>query len=137
MKTALSRARPRRVMAVAAVLGGLTLAGCGSGGAGTSSQAGSSRPASQRVTIVGNSSLRFAPMTVHLHTGTVRVTLKDSGSYPHNIVIPSLHMTSSTVTGDPGGTQASFTVTFSHPGKYQFHCQYHGSAGMTGVFVVS
>jgi plastocyanin len=65
----------------------------------------------------------------------VRITLKDMGAYPHNIVIPGLEVTSATVTGDPGGAQVSFTVTFAHAGRYSFHCQYHASAGMTGVFV--
>ena len=76
-------------------------------------------------------------MKVHLHTGTVRITLKDSGAYPHNIVIPALHVTSPSVTGTPGGAQVSFTVTFSHAGSYPFQCQYHASAGMAGTFVVS
>jgi plastocyanin len=93
--------------------------------------------ARQRVTIEGNTSLRFVPMTVHVHTGTVRITLKDIGAYPHNLVIPGLHVTSPTVTGDPGGTTTRFTVTFPHAGRYPFHCQYHQSAGMTGMFVVS
>jgi len=135
MSAALSWIRPRGMMAMTAAVAALALAACGS--SGTSSQAGSTAKASQQVTITGNSSLRFAPMTVHLHTGTVRITLKDSGAYPHNIVIPALHVTSSTVTGDPGGSRTSFTVTFSHPGTYSFHCQYHASAGMTGVFLVS
>ena len=77
------------------------------------------------------------PMTVPVHTGTVRITLKDMGAYPHNIVVPALGVTSKTVTGDPGSSSVSFTVTFAHPGRYAFHCQYHQSAGMTGVFVVS
>lgn len=139
MNALLSLIRLRRVMAVSAVLAGVALAGCGgsASNSGTSTRAGNAVKASQQVTIVGNSSLRFAPMTVHLHTGTVRITLKDSGAYPHNIVIPSMHVTSSTVTGDPGGSQTSFTVTFSHAGKYPFHCQYHASAGMSGMFLVS
>jgi plastocyanin len=124
-------------MAPAAALAALALTGCGGGGSSASASAGTAAKASQHVTIMGNTSLRFSPMTVHLHTGTVRITLKDSGAYPHNIVIPALRETSSTVTGDPGGSQTSFTVTFSHPGKYPFHCQYHASAGMTGVFLVS
>jgi plastocyanin len=92
---------------------------------------------SQQVTITGNSLLRFAPMRLRLHPGTVRITLKDSGAYPHNIVIPALHLTSPSVTGGPGSTQVSFTVTFRHAGTYAFRCQYHASAGMVGTFVVS
>jgi plastocyanin len=134
MRAALSWPRPHWAVAAVA-LAALALTGCGSGG--PPSSAGTTAKPSQQVTIMGNSSLRFMPMTVHVHTGAVRITLKDSGAYPHNIVIPALHETSSTVTGDPGGSQTSFTVTFSHPGKYLFHCQYHASAGMTGVFLVS
>jgi plastocyanin len=127
----------------------ITLAGCASAApAGSSSgPSASSAPASsgasgaagasQQVTITGNSSLRFAPMTVHVRTGTVKITLKDMGSYPHNIVIPGLGVTSATVTGAPGSGSVSFTVTFKHPGHYAFHCQYHQSAGMVGAFVVS
>ena len=96
-----------------------------------------SSAAGQRVTITGTNALRFTPMTVHVHTGKVRITLKDMGAYPHDIVIPELKVTSRTVTGDPGGAQVTFTVTFAHAGRYAFHCQYHASAGMTGVFVVS
>ena len=86
---------------------------------------------------MGTNSLRFMPATVHVRTGTVRITLMDMGAYPHNIVIPSLKVTSATVTGDPGGGTVTFTVTFRHPGSYPFYCQYHQSAGMTGMFVVS
>jgi plastocyanin len=124
--------------ATAGVLAGLAVAGFdGHGTAPPPASSGHVAAGSQQVTIVGNSSLRFAPMTVHLHTGTVRITLKDSGDYPHNLVIPQLHVTSSTVTGDPGGTQTSFNITFRHAGTYAFHCQYHASSGMTGMFVVS
>jgi plastocyanin len=125
----------------AGLLAGLAVAGfTGHGGTAPASPAASAAGAAtggQQTTIVGNNSLRFAPMKIHLHTGKVRITLKDSGAYPHNIVIPALHVTSPTVTGDPGGLQITFTVTFAHPGSYRFYCQYHVSAGMTGTFVVS
>ena len=147
MTTPWIRARPpvssRPAAAVAAMaLAAVTVAGCG--GTASAPSGPASAPAAspgaamgQRVTIEGTSSLRFAPMTVHVHTGTVRITLKDMGAYPHNLVIPGLNVTSPTVTGDPGGATARFTVTFGHAGRYAFHCQYHQSAGMTGVFVVS
>jgi plastocyanin len=136
--------RWRQCLAGGAVAAVLVLAGCGQGPPPAASSAQvSSSPASpgaaagQRVTIEGSSALRFRPMTVPVHTGTVRITLKDMGAYPHNLVIPALGVTSKTVTGDPGSGSVSFTVTFAHPGRYAFHCQYHQSAGMTGVFVVS
>jgi plastocyanin len=140
----------RGMLAAGAALTALGIAGCGSSAPPAASSpapagsATSSSPAStggaageQAVTITGNSALRFSPMTVHVHTGKVRITLKDMGAYPHNIVIPSLKVTSATVTGDPGGLQKTFTVTFPHPGRYAFKCQYHASSGMVGAFVVS
>jgi plastocyanin len=135
-------ARGGRWLGSLAVAGGLVAGLAVAGFAGPGAGAPASAPAhvaagGQQATITGNNSLRFVLMKVHLHTGRVRITLKDSGAYPHNIVIPALHVTSPTVTGDPGGAQTSFTVTFSHPGSYRFYCQYHASAGMTGTFVVS
>jgi plastocyanin len=136
--------RINRFLAAGAVAGALALVGCGasaSGSSGSSSGAASSPAAAaataQHVTITGTSTLRFTPMTVHVHPGTVRITLTDMGAYPHNIVIPGLHVTSKTVTGDPGGTSVTFTVKFPKAGHYAFHCQYHQSAGMVGVFVVA
>jgi plastocyanin len=144
----------RRGMIAGAIAAALAVAGCG--GSSTPSSSAAQTPAThapathapathapassasgQQVTITGTNSLRFMPMTVHVHAGRVRITLMDMGAYPHNVVIPQLDVTSTTVTGDPGGAQATFTVTFAHPGRYPFHCQYHASAGMTGVFVVS
>ena len=120
----------------------VALAGCGgstgSSGGGSSPAASRSAPAAeQRVTISGTSGLRFQPMTVRVHAGAVKVTLRDMGAYPHDIVIPALGVTSATVTGDPGSGSVSFTVRFQRAGRYRFHCQYHASAGMVGVFVVS
>ncbi len=131
-------------LAASAIAAAVAVAGCAGTSSPTASGAGASASggpaaaaASQHVTIMGNSSLRFSPMTVHVRTGAVRITLKDMGAYPHNIVIPALGVTSKTVTGDPGSDEVTFTVTFKHQGRYPFHCQYHQSAGMVGVFVVS
>jgi plastocyanin len=137
------RAAPRSrrwlgLTAAGGLLAGLAVAGfAGHGAAAPASPPAAAAAGTQQATILGNSSLRFAPMTIRLHTGTVRITLKDSGAYPHNIVIPALHLTSPSVTGALGGAQVSFTVTFSHAGSYPFQCQYHASAGMAGTFVVS
>jgi plastocyanin len=140
--TAVSRIR--FLLPVLGAVAGIAAAGCASSGAPAgrpAAQAHSSAPAAasgvQRVTIDGTNMLRFGPATVHLHSGRVVITLKDTGAYPHNLVIPALGVTSPTVTGDPGGTSVTFTVTFPKAGSYPFHCQYHQSAGMTGTFVVS
>ena len=140
--------RGRQYLAAGAVAGVLAMAGCSasgpaasspaSGGSGASASAGAPGSAGKhQVVITGTNGLRFSPMTVHVHTGTVRIILKDMGAYPHNIVIPGLHFTSATVTGDPGGATTSFTVRFPHSGRYPFQCQYHASAGMVGVFIAS
>ena len=131
--------RPWLSSAIVAAALSAAVPGCGGGtpAAPGPASAAPGTAAGQHITIEGNSSLRFMPMTVHVHAGPVRIALKDMGAYPHNLVIPSLHVTSPTVTGDPGGATARFTVTFPHTGRYPFHCQYHHSAGMTGVFVVS
>lgn len=121
------------VLIAASIAGGVTAAG----GASPSHRVHGGRAKLQHVTIVGNDHLRFVPSTVHLHPGEVRITLKDSGAYPHNLVIPALKFTSQSVTGDPGGTVVSFTVDFSHQGRYRFYCAYHQSAGMVGAFVVA
>lgn len=125
---------PRSLAIVAIATVSLAGAACG---AAAASAPDTGRAKVQSVTIVGNSRLRFSPSVVHVHVGKVRVTLKDSGAYPHNIVIPKLKVDSPSVTGDPGGTEVTFTVDFRHPGRYAFHCEYHASAGMVGTFVVS
>ena len=144
-----NRAGDRGVLAALGAVAVLGVAACGGGSGGGSGATDPASPAQgssataeqtaggQVVTITGNSALRFMPMTVHVHTGRVRIVLKDSGAYPHNIVIPGLGRTSATVTGSPGETQKTFIVNFPKPGRYEFRCQYHASAGMTGVFVVS
>lgn len=105
-------------------------------GAGASSSAAGAG-ATQHIRIVANNNFRFAPSTVRVHTGKVRITLVDSGAYPHNLVIPAIGVNSATVSGDPGGTQISVTATFPHPGSYRFYCVYHQSAGMVGTFIVT
>jgi plastocyanin len=132
--------RIHRYLAAGAVVTAIALVGCGSAASATGSGSAPASPAAsavQQVRLTGTSTLRFTPMTVHVHPGTVRVTLTDMGAYPHNVVIPALHLTSKTVTGDPGAGSVSFTVKFPHSGRFAFHCQYHQSAGMVGVFVVA
>ncbi len=124
------------VLVAAGMAAGIT-GGVAARGASPSPRGYGHHAALQHVTIVGNNQLRFAPSTVHLRPGKVRITLKDAGAYPHNLVIPALRFTSTSVTGDPGGTVVSFTVGFPHKGRYRFYCAYHQSAGMVGTFVVS
>lgn len=124
-------------MGTAAIVTGAALAGCGISSPAAARHPGSVAAAGQRVMITGTDMLRFRPMVVRARVGALRITLRDMGAYPHDIVIPALGVTSSTVTGDPGSGSVSFTVRFRRPGRYRFHCQYHASSGMVGVFVIS
>jgi plastocyanin len=90
----------------------------------------------QKVTLHSTDQLTFQPEVITMHPGKLRLTLVDDGSYPHNISIPSLHFTSTTVSGDPGQTSTTATLTLSKPGTYKFVCTFHASAGMRGEIVV-
>jgi plastocyanin len=80
---------------------------------------------------------RFSPMQIAAHVGTLRITLTDSGSYPHDIEFPELHQKSATVSGDAGSQSATLTLQLNKPGQYPFVCTYHDSAGMKGVLTVT
>jgi len=90
----------------------------------------------QSVTIGASDDFRFTPAEVHVHSGQVRITLVDKGSYPHNIAFPALGKTSASVSGSSGQTWAMLLMTFTRPGRYHFVCTYHSSAGMKGSLVV-
>ena len=105
----------------------------------------------QAVTIGATDDFRFTPGDVSVHPGKVRLTLVDRGAYPHNIAFStlgptslgptslgptSLGATSASVSGSPGQTSTTLTLTFTRPGRYDFVCTYHSSAGMKGSLVV-
>lgn len=128
---------PILIAASLAAVGLIT--GCSGGasqpGAHTTSTAASTGGV-QRVTLHSTDELRFTPDVISVHPGRVRLTLVDDGSYPHNFSIPSLHVTSATVSGNPGETSTTTTLNLSTPGTYQFVCTFHASAGMRGEIVV-
>jgi plastocyanin len=124
----------RRITAAAAfVLLPVLVPGC----AGTDHPGSRTRSGVQQVTISTTDQFRFAPTAIRAHVGTLRIVLTDQGSYPHNIAFPALHATSATVSGNLGQRQTTFTVSFAHPGVYEFVCTFHSSAGMRGRVVVS
>ena len=106
-----------------------------SGGAAVNAMKGSDGV--QQISINTTDQFRFAPMTIRAHVGKLRITLTDHGAYPHNISFPSLHTTSSTVSGNPGQQQTTITITFTHTGSYEFLCTFHSSAGMKGHVTVT
>lgn len=91
--------------------------------------------AAQNVTIRATDAFRFDPSEITVHQGRVRLTLVDTGSYPHNIVLPSLHARSADVSGSLGEQRTTLTLDVS-PGSYSFFCGYHSTAGMSGRLVV-
>ena len=90
----------------------------------------------QTVTIGATDDFRFTPAEVKVHPGRVRITLVDNGAYPHNIAFPSLGVTSTSVSGSPGQTSTTLLLTVPRPGRYDFVCTYHSSAGMKGSLLV-
>jgi plastocyanin len=40
------------------------------------------------------------------------------------------------VSGSPGQTSTTLLLTVTEPGRYDFVCTYHSSAGMKGTLVV-
>ena len=119
--------------AAAAVLLSI-LAGCSSSHPTAAAATGSDGV--QAVTFRTTDDFRFVPASATVHTGKVRITLTDAGSYPHNISFPALHTTSASVSGSPGQTSTSLLLTFATPGRYSFVCTYHSTAGMKGQLVV-
>jgi plastocyanin len=89
-----------------------------------------------KITISTTDQLMFAPSTITTRVGTLLVTLTNNGSYPHNMSVPALHVTSHTVSGGPGSTSTTVRLEFAKPGRYPFVCTYHASAGMRGEFIV-
>jgi plastocyanin len=112
-------------------------AACSSGSSSSSHSRAADSTALQTVSINSTDTFRFDPSTVHVHVGTVQVTLTDRGSYPHNIKVGDLGFTSPTVSGNLGENRTTFTLTFAHAGTYGFVCTFHDTAGMKGRFVVS
>jgi plastocyanin len=116
--------------ALALVAAAPALAAC----SGDSSAA--TRDGAQAVTVHVTDQLRFVPAEIHVHVGTVRITLVDDGTYPHNLVAHALRAKLPTVSGNPGDQQTTMVLHFAEPGRYPFICSYHASAGMRGAIVV-
>ena len=116
------------------LVGLLLLAGC----AGSTEKASTPAPNERgAISITTTDDFRFVPASVSAHVGTVRIVLKNDGSYPHNISFPDLHATSKTVSGTPGSSATELVLTVDKPGRYRFVCTFHDQAGMTGSLDVT
>lgn len=74
----------------------------------------------------------FSPEMIELVAGeTVKITFKNTGNLPHNLVITELGVSTKTI---PGGAEDSVTVTADKTGMYTFFCSVgnHRQLGMEG-----
>jgi plastocyanin len=89
----------------------------------------------QQVTLTVGPSFRFAPSTITVHPGQVKVTLHHTGAgAPHDwqlSIVPGAYIPE---IGDNQTRSVSFTAPA--PGKYQFVCTIHLRQGQTGTLIV-
>lgn len=133
-----------RAAAVATLSGVLVVGvtGCGFIGAHDSSTHGADSAATaspgpggeQQITVTGNQQMSFTPNVIKAHTGKLKITLKVTGTTPHDLKVTKLHVNTGMVRK---GKPVSIEVTLSHTGQYDFVCTYHRKQGMTGVIKVS
>lgn len=125
-----------------AVLGSVTLAGCGWVGAGDQKKQGSESVGTatagpdgvQTITVTGNERMRFSPNVIKAHPGRLKITLKTTGPTPHDLTIRKFQATTGMV---QQGGQGSVEVNLPAKGSYDFVCTYHEKLGMTGQIRVS
>lgn len=133
----------RRVAVFAPVLAAVLLAGCGQASSTTSSSppaAAASASSSSSATPVSLTETEFkiSPASPRIaHTGTITVTVKNSGKFTHALAVKT---PSGVVrTGDiaPGAT-ATLTVDVAKDGSYVFYCPLHNhrQLGMQGTLAV-
>ena len=86
------------------------------------------------ITMGANGNLAFDPKELTVSVGEV-VTLTNGDLPPHNFVVDGhpefSHSDLAFASGD------SFTVTFDQAGDYNFQCEPHAGAGMTGIIHVT
>lgn len=70
---------------------------------------------------------QFSPTPLTISVGTTVVWTNNAVSTPHTVTADDGTFNSGNL--NPTNT---FTVTFNTPGTYNYHCQYHGSAGTNG-----
>jgi plastocyanin len=71
--------------------------------------------------------ISFAPQVVHVGPGAT-VAWVNTSTLAHTVTADDASFDSGSI--DPDGT---FTMTFDAPGTYQYFCQPHGAAGLTGM----
>jgi plastocyanin len=88
----------------------------------------------QAITLSGGDNLRFNPSTFHVHPGKVKITLRDSGTTPHEFSFTGkLHLA---IPMTMHGQSNSIQFTVHTPGRYPFVCDLHVRENMTGTMIV-
>lgn len=85
-----------------------------------------------REIMVGGDEYMFSPKAISLTKGeTVKITFKNMGKLPHNLIITELGVSTKTIAG---GQEESITVTADKTGMYAFFCSVsnHRQLGMEG-----
>ena len=120
------------------MLAALLLTACGGGGGGgdrdgETSVDATGPAAAQVATVVSNDQIEFEPATVNAKVGTLKLTHRNGGSIPHNLVFEDKALGGTEVL--TGGKEEVLTLTFDKPGTYDFVCTIH--SGQDGEVVVS
>lgn len=89
----------------------------------------------QQVTVTADDHYRFAPDTITVHPGQVRIILINKGTgAPHNLLVTGFPADFVPLASAGQTTTATFTAPA--PGRYQFVCTIHVAQGQTGTLVV-
>ena len=86
--------------------------------------------------VVEGDEYKFLPSSISLTAGEkVKITYKNTGNVPHNLVIDELGVETATIVG---GKTASVEVTPTKTGTYTFYCSVgnHRALGMEGMMEV-
>lgn len=102
------------------------LAACGGGDGGGNGDGGGGGDAAT-LTLVDN---EFQPADLTVSSGT-ELTLSNEGQNPHTFTVADAEIDEQVEAG-----QSSSTTIDLDPGTYDFVCEFHESAGMTGTLTV-
>jgi uncharacterized cupredoxin-like copper-binding protein len=127
--------------ALALLLSGLALAGCGGGGGGSTEQsAGSGNAAAPQQTVrISEKEFSLAPAAVNIgQAETVAFQVTNDGQIAHKLEIEGNGVEQETETIEPGQT-ATLTVRLSKAGSYEMYCPIdgHRDKGMEGSIRVA
>ena len=135
------RSKPVRSISVALGVLALGVAGCSNTQSAanrephTGSAAATVVDGVQQVTLTVGPTFRFAPSTITVHRGQVKITLHHLATgAPHDWQLTGFPMAQIPILSD--NQSQSVTFMAPAPGKYQFVCSIHLNQGQTGTMIV-